>query len=96
MIVKRPFIEDDEDENTDTEEADLSEVKEELSEMEKQSRAEDSERIASWMMNMEAPIPSQMDSSSSIELRKESPHNDTSLFHKSFSPRSVKNSEHNI
>ena len=93
---QRLFMEDDEDENTDTEEADLSEVEEELSEMEKQSRAEDSESVASWMMNMEVPTPSQMDSSSSIELRKESPRNDTSLFHKSFSPRSVKNSEHNI
>lgn len=88
---------DQEDGGSQSEEAeDLLEVEEELSRMEVQQHTEDTERITSWMMNIEAPTPSQMESGSIVELRKESPRNDTSLFQKSFGPRSCKKDEHNI
>lgn len=93
---QRLFIEDEEDGNVESEEAEeLSEVEEELSQMEAQLQGEDLELTTPWMMNMKAPTPCQMESCSSIELRKESPVK-SPLFQKSFSPRSSKNNEHNI
>ena len=90
---QRLFIEhevnEEEESNADEE---FSEVEEELNEMEKQLEADDSERHVPWMMSNEQPTQS----SSSTEMRRESPRNDTSLFQKSFSSRNTKNNEHNI
>ena len=96
---QRLYIEDDDDSNQESEEAEeFSEVEEELSQMETQPQSEESESTTSCMMNIEVPSPSQMESGSTIGIRKTSPPNEMSLFQKSLgmSPRSTRSNEHNI
>jgi hypothetical protein len=94
---QRLFMEVEEDRNSEPEEeVELSEVEEELEKMETESQADESERVPSWKMNIDEPTPTQVGSGSSMEVRKETPRNDSPLFQTSFSPRSKKNNEHNI